>query len=338
METYLATLLTAKGDPDVLRNVQLALPRPGPGELRVRVLATGVGATDVAMRRRGYVFAPKLPFVPGYESIGVVDAIGPGVTSFAVGDRVCALLVFGGYATHVVRRATDWVKVPSDLTDDAAVVALVLNYVTAYQAIHRVAKLVPGATALVTGAAGGVGQALVQLLRAHDVRVIAAAQPRSHALLRELGAEPIAGRGAPLDHATLSLVPAGVDAAFDGIGGHALSQAIRATRRGGSVVGYGSMGVSGRGATLRSFFELFFGSRLRGRRGSFYGITALYRRDPRPFHADLPLLFGLLRQGKIAPRIAVRLPLDQARQAHELLERGGVDGKIVLVAEAFRGA
>lgn len=329
--TYRATMLTKKGDPDVLVNVERPLPEPGPGELRVRVSATGVGSTDVTMRRGYYPYAPAIPFVPGYESIGVVDAIGPGVEGFRVGERVCALLVHGGYATHVVRAAREWVRVPDGL-DDVEVVALILNYVTAYQAIHREAKLAPGSTALVTGAAGGVGQALVQLLVAHGVRVIAAASARSHALLRALGAEPIEGRRGPIDASTRALAPGGVDAAFDGIGGAQLRDCIRATRRGGAVVWYGFMAASSLATVIRNYWDIFVGARLRGRRGSFYGITALYRKDPRPFRDDLPELFALLGARKIAPKIALRLPLERAREANERIERGGLDGKIVLVA------
>jgi NADPH2:quinone reductase len=224
------------------------------------------------------------------------------------------------------------VHVPDGL-DDAEVVSLVLNYATAYQAIHRSAKLARGTTALVTGAAGGVGQALVQLLVLHGVRVIAAAGTRSHAMLRELGAEPIDGRAARIDQATLALVPGGVDAAFDGIGGAQLRQCVAATRRGGAVVWYGFMAASSLFTVIRNFWDLFVGARLRGRRGSFYGITALYRSDPKPFREDLPVLLGLLGERKITPRIALRLPLDGAREANERIEAGGLDGKIVLLAQ-----
>jgi NADPH2:quinone reductase len=329
--TYRATMLTRKGDPEVLENVELPLPEPGPGELRVKVRATGVGSTDVTMRRGYYPYAPKLPFVPGYESIGVVEAIGAGVTGFAIGQRVAALLVHGGYATHVVRRATEWVPVPDGL-DDAEAVALILNYVTAYQAIHRDAKLAPGTTALVTAAAGGVGQALVQLLRLHGVRVIAAASARSHALLRALGAEPIEGRTGPIDQATLALVPGGVDAAFDGVGGDQLRQCIAATKKGGAIVWYGFMGSTSLFDVVRNYWDVFVGARLRGKRGSFYGITALYRKNAAPFREDLPKLFALLAEKKIAPKIALTLPLDRAREANERIEKGGIDGKIVLLA------
>jgi NADPH:quinone reductase-like Zn-dependent oxidoreductase len=303
--TYRATMLTGKGDPSVLQLVELPLPEPGPGELRVRVRATGVGSTDVMMRRGNYIYAPRRPFVPGYESIGVVDAIGAGVTGFAIGQRVCALLVHGGYATHVVRSAADWVPVPDGL-DDVEAVALVLNYVTAYQMIHRSAALPAGATALVTGASGGVGQALVELLRLSGVRVIAAAAARHHDRLRALGAEPIEGREAAVDDATRALVPGGVDAAFDGVGGAVLRECIRATRRGGIIVWYGFMAATSMPTILRNYVDLFVGSRLRGKRGTFYGITAQYRKDPAPFREDLTRLFALLGAHQMVSAAAPR--------------------------------
>lgn len=326
-------MLTAKGGPEVLQTMDVPMPEPKAGELRVRVLATGVGSTDVTMRRGYYPYAPKVPFVPGYETVGIVDKLGDGVTGFSVGDRVAALLVHGGYATHVVRGAEEWVKVPDGL-DDAEVVALILNYMTAYQAIHRVAKVQRGQTALVTAAAGGVGQAVLQLLRIEGVRTIGAASKRSHELIKELGAEPIEGRNAPVDTATLALVKEGVDCAFDGVGAEQLRECIRATKKGGIVAWYGFMGTgTSFVATGRNYWDIFVGAPLRGRRGEFYGITALYRKDPKPFREDLPKLFALLGEKKIAPRIALKLSLDQAREANERIEKGGLDGKVVLMAK-----
>jgi len=201
--------------------------------------------------------------------------------------------------------------------------------------IHRVARMSRGQTALVTAAASGVGLALIDLLRDLGVRVLAAAAARHHALLREAGAEPIEGRSAPVDAGALALLPDGVDAAFDGVGGAQLRQCIRATRKGGIAVWYGFMGLDGSFAgVLRNALDLYVGARLRGRRGAFYGITALYRKDPRPFHEDLPKLFALLGERRIRPRIAARLPLLDAREANERLERGGVAGKLVLVDDA----
>lgn len=331
-ETMQAVMLSRKGGPEVLETVELPLPLPGPGEVRVKILATGVGATDLTMRRGRYPYAPKIPFVPGYESVGRIEALGEGVTRFALGDKVCALLVHGGYATHVVRGEAHWVKVPEGL-DDAEVVSLVLNYVTAYQMIHRVARLQPGQSALVNAANGGVGQALLDLLRVHGVWAIGAAAKARHGHVRALGATPIEGRTAPLDLGVHALRPEGVDVAFDGVGGAQTGQCVSSTRPGGLTVWYGFGGASAATALLRSASALFIGSRLRGRRGSFYGITMRYRKDPRPLLEDLPVLIGLLAAGKIKPRIAERLPLLEARRANERLEAGGIEGKLVLMAD-----
>lgn len=333
MTTMRAVMLTKQGGPEMLETVEVPLPSPGPGEVRVKVLATGVGSTDITMRRGTYPYAPKLPFVPGYESVGLVDAVGTGVTTVKEGDRVCALLVHGGYATHVVRGAEHWVKVPEGL-DDAEAVSLILNSVTAFQMIEREAKLQPGQWALVNAANGGVGQALLDLLRVRGVNVIGAASKSKHDLVRSYGATPIEGRGAALDVSVRAIRPEGVDAAFDGVGGAQTGQCVRATRRGGITVWYGFVGATGLPALLRSAFSCFIGSRLTGRRGSFYGITRLYRQNPQPFREDLATLFELLAARKITPRIAERLPLLDARKANERLEAGNIEGKLVLVAGA----
>jgi NADPH2:quinone reductase len=331
MATMHAVMLTKKGGPDVLETVELPLPEPGSGEVRVKVRATGVGATDITMRRGSYPYAPPIPFVPGYESVGIVDAVGEGVTTLKAGDRVCALLVHGGYATHVVRGAEHWIKVPDGL-DDVHTVSLILNYVTAYQMIHRVALLRARESALVNAANGGVGQALLDLLRAHGVSAIGAAARARHEIVTSYGATPIEGRSTQLHVGVHAVRAAGVDAAFDGVGGAHTGQCVSSTRRGGITVWYGFVGAQGLPAVARSALSLFVGARLRGRRGSFYGITMRYRKNPQPFFEDLPKLFELLAQRKISPRVAQTLPLLDARRANERLEEGGIDGKLVLVA------
>ncbi len=339
MTTYRAVMLTKKGGPEVLEIVEQELREPMEGELRVRVLACGVGATDVTMRRGYYPYAPKIPFVQGYDVVGEVDAIGPGVTGFAPGDKVCALTVHGGYAEVLYREAADFVKVPPGL-DDAEVVALILNYATAYQMIHRVAKQSAGQTALVTGANGGVGQALIELLRIVGCTVYGAASKRSHELVRSLGAIAIDGpREAPIDDSVHAVLPAGVDVAYDALGGKYTAQCLRATKKGGLVIGYGFSGAVGKDgqpsllASGRGFFDLYVRSLFVGRRTAFYGITALYRKDKRPFHEDLPKLFELLAKGAIRPKISARLGLLDARKANEMMEAGKVDGKIVLLRQ-----
>ncbi|MFT3767193.1 MAG: medium chain dehydrogenase/reductase family protein [Minicystis sp.] len=336
MNTYRAVMLTRKGGPEVLQTVDLPLVEPGPGEVRVAVRATGAGGTDVTMRRGTYPYAPPIPFVPGYEVVGEVEAVGPGVTDLRVGQRVAALLVHGGYAEKVVRSASEFVPVPDGI-DDAQAVALILNYVTAYQAIHRSAKVQPGQHVLVTGANGGVGVAALELLRVAGAHAIGASSRKHHEAIRALGATPVEGRATPIDEGVRAIRPEGVDAALDGLGGKYVGQCVRATRRGGTVVAYGFSGATRDGkpsnlAAARGMLALFVGAKLRGRASSFYGITMLYRKDPRPFREDLPKLFALLAEGKITPPIAARLPLLAAREANEMLERGGLEGKIVHLA------
>lgn len=334
MASYRAVMLQRQGGIDALELVELPLTEPGPGEVRVRVSATGVGGTDIIMRTGYYPYAPPLPFVPGYEVVGRVDAVGPGVDTLSPGDRVAALTIYGGYAEVMIRAAREFVRVPEGL-DDALVIATVLNYGTAYQAAHRAAAVRKGQSALVLGAAGGVGSALLEILREAGVRTYGAASVRKHDTIRALGAIPLDGRGA-FDDELLALVPGGVDVAFDGLGGASTGRCRRALRRGGLLVGYGFTatvkpgGGTYYGALLQGVGSLFVATPLTLRRTKFFGITQLYRKDPRPLHEDLAVLFQMLAEGRIQPLIAARMPLSQAREAQGLLERGEVSGKIVL--------
>ena len=325
--TYRAVQLQGPGGLDRIVVVDLPLEPPGPGELRIRVEAAGAGATDLTMRKSKYMFAPPWPFTLGYEVLGRVDAIGAGVSGFAVGQRVCALTVYGAQAEYLTRTAEDFVVVPEAL-DAAAVVALPLNYGTAYQMIHRVAKVRAGQTALVTGANGGVGTALLELLRPLGVKTFGTAHPRHFDLVREYGAEPLEARTRPLDQT----VPEKVDVCFDILGGAGTRECIRAAKRGGTVVGYGFMAATSKWLFVRGFWSIFVGARFAGRRGAFYGITARYRKDKKPFKEDLAQLLQQLARGELHPRIAAKLPLLDGRRAQELLEAGGIQGKIVLCA------
>jgi len=275
------------------------------------------------------MYAPKIPCVPGYEIAGVVDAIGADVTGFAVGERVAALTVYGGFAEVLVREAEHFLPIPDGVSDrDAA--AVILNYVTAWQMIHRVAKVQAGRTALVTGAAGGVGTAALQLLKLAGVKAYGAASAAKHDIVRSLGAAPIDYRAGPIDRLTRSLEPDGVDYVFDAIGGAFISPCIGALRRGGMLVAFGFLGAPGKLGQAAMFANIFIGSRLRGRHGKFYGITMLYRKNPQPLREDLPKIFALLAEKKIDPLVSRTFSLLEAKQALEVLAAGSVEGKIVL--------
>jgi NADPH2:quinone reductase len=281
------------------------------------------------MLRGSYLYAPKFPFVPGYEIAGVVDAVGPEVKGFRVGQRVAALTVHGGFAELLVRDARDFLPIPDAVSDrDAA--AVILNHVTAYQAIHRVAQAKAGQTALVTGAAGGVGSAVLQLLRLAGVKTYGAASSSKHNTVRGLGAVPLDYRADSIDRLVRGHEPDGVDLVFDGIGGPMIGACLGALRPRGHLIAYGFMASATPLATAAMFANIFVGSRLRGRRGSFYGITALYRKDRAPFAEDLAKVLALLAEKRIDPKIAQSFPLLEARAALQLLATGQVEGKLVL--------
>jgi NADPH:quinone reductase len=328
--TYRAVMVTKAGGPEVLQIVELPVESPGPGQVRVRVRAAGVGSTDLVMLAGKYRYAPRIPFVPGYEIAGAVDAVGAGVRGLEVGQRVAALTVYGGFAEFLVRDAEHFVPIPDGVSDrDAA--AVVLNYVTAWQMIHRVAKVRPGQTALVTGAAGGVGTAALQLLRLAGVRVYGAASASKHDVVRSLGAIPIDYRAGPVDRLIRDFEREGVDYAFDAIGGANIGLCIGALRRGGMLVAFGFIGAPGKLAQGVMFANIFLGARWRGRIGRFYGITMLYRKDTGPLREDLPKIFGLLAEKRIDPMVSRKFSLLEARKALEFMASGSVEGKVVLM-------
>jgi NADPH:quinone reductase len=162
------------------------------------------------------------------------------------------------------------------------------------------------------------------------VKTYGAASAPKHDTLRSLGATPIDYRAGSIDALTRALETQGVDCVFDAVGGANLGPCIGALRRGGTLVGFGFMGAPGMLSQLAMFANIFVGARLRGRLGKFYGITMLYRKDPKPLREDLPKIFALLAEKKIDPLVNRTFPLLEARRALELLARGSVEGKIVL--------
>ena len=338
-------VVTHYGGPDALRVVEEECPAPKDGEVRVRVLAAGVSLPDVMAREGVHPETPKVPFTPGWDLVGVVDRLGAGVSGIEPGQVVAALPIHGAYAEFVCLPQGELVPVPSGL-DAAEAVSLVLNYITAYQMMHRSAKVKPGQRALIHGAAGGVGTALLQLGRLGGLEMYGTCSSRGAPTVSELGGIPMDYKQQDFVKEIHRLTGEGVDAVFDPIGGAHLWESRRALRPGGRVVGYGLM-TSLRGEGLASsrpgrrrrfrgtaVFALYIagGWILPGRKRVIpYSIQTLKRLKPAFFRQDLIALLDLLRQKKLKPVIARRLPLVEARQAHELLGKGGVAGKIVLV-------
>jgi NADPH2:quinone reductase len=325
-------------------------PEPKRGEVRVQVLAAGVSLPDVMMREGIHPETPPLPFTPGWDLVGVVDRLGDGVSGIAPGQVVAALPIHGAYAEFVCLPQSEFVPVPSGV-DAAEAVSLVLNYVTAYQMLHRSAKVKAGQRVLIHGAAGGVGTALLQLGRLAGLEMFGTCSARGAVTVSDMGGIPIDYQHQDFVTEIHRLTGPGVDVVFDGIGGTHIWRSRQALRPGGKVVAYGLTGslrggrlASGRSGRRQRFraiaiFGLYIvgGWLLPGRRRVVpYSIQWLKRLRPAMFRQDLSALLDLLQQRKIEPLIARRLPLAEARQAQKLLGKGGVTGKIVLVRDAHR--
>jgi len=280
--------------------------------------------------------------------VGLVDRLGDGVSGMEPGQIVAALPISGAYTEFLCLPERELVPVPSRL-DPAEAVSLILNYVTAYQMLHRSAKVRPGQRVLIHGAAGGVGSALLQLGRLAGLEMYGTCSSRGASAVSDLGGIPIDYEHQDFVNEIRRLTSEGVDAVFDSMGGAHIWRSRQALRSGGTVVAYGLTGslrggrlASGRSGGRHRFRSIAIfgwytavGWLLPGRRRVVpYSIQWLKRLRPALYRQDLTALFELLQQQKIKPLIAGRFPLDKAKQAQELLGKGGVIGKIVLVPGA----
>jgi len=323
--------LTRFGGIDGFEVVDQEMPRAGPGEVRVRVLAASVQFSDVIIRRGKYPgLDEEPPFVLGYDVVGEIDEIGPGVTGFATGDRVADLTVTGSYARYRVLRADAVVRVPAGV-DAAEAAALVLSWATAYQLLHRVAHVSAGHRILVHGAAGSVGQALVTLGRLAGCQIWGTARADDAELVRALGAEPIDYQREEVR----VVVPGGFDVVLDGIGVRGFADSWACVKRGGMLVAFGFSAAveSGEPSWKLGWWlvRLHAWNRFpQGKHARFYSITAVRKRHPAWYRADLEAVFALLAAHTIQPRIADRIALDDVADAHRRLEAGGLTGKIII--------
>ncbi len=345
---HLRIIVPRYGGPDVLQVLEEECPVPKDGEVRVKVLTAGVSLPDIMAREGIHPETPLVPFTPGWDLVGVVDRLGDGVSEIEIGQVVAAMPIHGAYAEYVCLPQRELIPLPPGL-DPAEAVSVVLNYVTAYQMLHRSAKVKEGQRVLIHGAAGGVGTALLQLGRVAGLEMYGTCSSRGASVVSDLGGIPIDYQHQDFVKEIGRLTSDGVDAVFDPIGGAHLWQSRKALRPGGKVVGYGLIAsirgeglTSGRPGRRQRFrgtaiFALYIvgGWLLPGRKRVVpYSIQTLMRLKPNWFHDDLIALFELLRQQEIKPLIAQRFPLAEARQAQELLGKGGVIGKIVLMGRA----
>jgi NADPH:quinone reductase-like Zn-dependent oxidoreductase len=326
---YKSVVALKRGGPDVLKIVEHELRPPNPKEVRVKVLAAPVSLPDVEARYGRSPFPPKLPFTPGYAVIGVVDAVGDGVVATAVGDWVAALTAYGGYAEFIYLRERRLIPI-SKSVDPIAAAPLILNYIVAYQSLHRAAKVKSGDRVLIIGASGGIGTAFLQLGQLANLTMYGIASKNKHAVLTEHGVIPIDYRTQDFVELLRQAEPEGLDAVFDGIGGDYVRRGFGLLKRGGAFVSFANP------LQLSRMFRLLGQSLWLNLlpNGSSFKLYSTGRNYlcRRPFLEDWATLFQLLEAGKIKPVIMETFPILEAAQANTLLESGQVVGNVVLAA------
>ncbi|ADJ46189.1 NADPH:quinone reductase and related Zn-dependent oxidoreductase [Amycolatopsis mediterranei S699] len=322
-------------EPDGLRVEHRELPPLGAGEALIRVEASGISFAEQQMRRGKYYDQPPFPFAPGYDVVGtVLEAEDPAL----IGRRVAALTKIGGWSSHLVLSAADLVPVP-DALDAAEAETFVVNGITAYQMLHRWAKVKAGGTILVHGASGGVGTTLVQLARAAGIKVIGTASARNLDVVTALGATAVDYRG-DVPARVRALAPGGVDAVFDHVGGPGIVDSFRLLAPGGALIAYGSASTVNTGgnpkrAVLKLVARLLWWNTVPNRRRAhFYNVWGGKRNLTRfrlRLAEDLTAVFELAAKGQLKAQVAARIPLTEAGKALALAESGTVTGKVVLV-------
>ncbi|MFO0602145.1 MAG: medium chain dehydrogenase/reductase family protein [Polyangiales bacterium] len=332
--------ITKHGDRSALEVRDTPTPAPKAGEVRVKVERAGLNFADVSARSGLYPDAPPPPCVVGYEAAGVVEALGEGVTSPAVGTRVMAMTRFWGQAEYVVVPADQAVPLPDAMSFDEAA-AIPVNYLTAYHILFRVAPVRPKEKVLVHMAAGGVGTAALQLLRTvPGVETFGTASASKHDHLRAMGCTY------PIDYRTLDYEAEvrritggkGVDIVMDALGGNDLRKGYRLLRPAGRLVAFGfanAQGPDGRDLLkLASAFvktPFFHPLQLMGDNRSVAGVNLGHLWDEQEMlREELEALLKLYAEGVVKPVIDGVYSFDQCRDAHARLETGKNVGKVLL--------
>ena len=319
-------LVVARLTPDYAgcQVTDVPIPEPGPGEVRVRVRACAVNFPDLMQTRGEHQHKPALPFVPGLELAGEVDAVGEGVTALQIGDPVAGG-ARGGAAEFAVAPAAALVRKPPGLTF-AQAAGFPVAYLTAYVALVRAARVQPGEWVLVHGAAGGVGLAAVDLAQALGAKVIAAsASDAKLAVIAQEYAPDATVNSAPGFREAVKALTGGkgADVIYDPVGGDVFDESVRCIAFGGRILSIGF--TSGRLPVLPVNIALIKGFSLHGVRAGEYG-----RQFPKEGAENVAAIWDMARAGRLRPRVHAEFPLDAWRAAFDTLSERTVIGKTVI--------
>jgi NADPH:quinone reductase-like Zn-dependent oxidoreductase len=322
-------VITEFGDESKLAIVECNLPEPAAGEVQLSVEYSIVSGSDVNMRRGTYPFQKKAPLTPGYSVLGTVRLNGKGCSKFKVGDRVACLSKYEGQAELINLPERFLVPVPEGV-DRKAAVALVLDWVTAYQMLHRAADVKSGQRIFIHGLSGAVGGALLSLGKIQGAQVFGTASSTKHEELRKLGA-------VPFDYSNKNWITAmqelgGADAVFDPLGFESFDESYSVLRKGGILVAYGmnlpALTKTPRRLVFPAIVKLLSKNLLfwSGKRTTFFGLS----RTSKNFTPDLELLFGWLNSGKISVPVKATFRLEEIQKAHREYASSARTGSIVI--------
>ncbi len=318
------------GGPEVLRYVDLPIPAPGQGQVLVKTRAVGVCKADwrVRMGRSQWLTCP-FPVTIGYESAGTIEALGPGVSGFTVGQPVHVLhmAVYGTYADFIAVTADDVAPMPEGMDFDAAAAAF--NYFVAWGLLNQIVRASEGQTLYIGGAAGGVGTAVIQLAQHQRVEVIASASTDAKCeYLRGLGVERVFNHTAEDDVAAVKRLSGGrgVDYVYDQVAGPRFCRQFDMLATYGQIILYNYLGGYPEDREIIHILQ----SRCEGCYGIRYFSIHVHDTDPARFRKVKEEVLGLIAAGALRPPIHKVLPLSEARLAHEMIDSGEVLGKLVL--------
>ena len=326
-------------EPDGLLVQVRNLENPNTDEVILKMEATGISFAEKSMRRDQYPGMPKFPFVPGYDIVGSVVAVGDNANNILIGKRFAVLTLTGGWATYTTVKTADLLPIPEGV-NAIETEALIVNGITAWQMLHRDAKIKKGDTILVHGANGGVGTILTQLAQIAGVRVIGASSPKHHEILQKEGIIPVDYNDKDLAQTIRTIAPDGVNAVFDNIGGKSINVSFGLLKKGGTMVSYAMMSKTNSNIIRMAQFLFMICKVLllnilpNGKNAAFYYIwtgkgTEKFRAEMK---TDFTTLMNLVKQNKLKPKIASTFPLTEITKAMEFAESRNVFGKVVLVA------